>query len=117
MAKRQSKYLLMNYENITYERAAARYVFISYIFSKNILPRIYRSSNTILGLISIGLTIGIITAVLLYFFVRDLKVVNRNSLNIKRNEDMPSSDYIYPDDSEYQQRESQTFEHDGIDEQ
>ena len=73
--------------------------------------------NIILGLISIGLTIGIITAVLLYFFVRDFQVVNRNSLNISHNEDRISSDYTNSDDNEYHEDDSSTFEDDGVDEQ
>jgi hypothetical protein len=46
----------------------------------------------LLGIISIGLTVSVISAVLLYFFVRDLKIVNRNSLEtIQSGNVLPSN--------------------------
>jgi hypothetical protein len=39
--RRQSRYLLVNYENIAYERAAAQYTIIAYIFGDNFLTSFY----------------------------------------------------------------------------
>ncbi|CAF4919616.1 unnamed protein product, partial [Rotaria sp. Silwood1] len=98
MAKRRSEYMLKNYENITYERTAARYAFISYILS----------------IISIGLTVSIVTAVLLYFFVRDLKIINRNPLKNIQYQDVSSSDHINTVNNQQQEQDINVYEDEQI---
>ncbi|CAF1279278.1 unnamed protein product [Adineta steineri] len=94
MAKRQSKYMLTNYENVVYERIAARYAFISYILS----------------IFSIGVTISIITIVLLYFFVRDLKIVNRNALSNIHYEDILSLNNTDIINNQHEEQDNISFE-------
>ncbi|CAF4429591.1 unnamed protein product, partial [Rotaria sp. Silwood2] len=98
MARRRSEYMLKNYENIIYERTAARYAFISYILS----------------IISIGLTVSIITAVLFYFFVRDLKTINRNSLKNIRYQDVLSSDHVNTVNNQQQEQDINAYEDEEI---
>jgi hypothetical protein len=58
----------------------------------------------LLGIISIGLTVSVISAVLLYFFVRDLKIVNRNSLEtIQSGNVLPSNNVDTVGDSQEEQ--------------
>ncbi|CAF3017121.1 unnamed protein product [Rotaria sp. Silwood2] len=90
--------MLKNYENIIYERTAARYAFISYILS----------------IISIGLTVSIITAVLFYFFVRDLKTINRNSLKNIRYQDVLSSDHVNTVNNQQQEQDINAYEDEEI---
>ena len=56
----------------------------------------------VLGLISIGLTIGLIIAVLLYFFIRDL--------NVNQYKTMSSLSYRTLLKNEYLHRENVPFE-------
>ncbi|CAF3402100.1 unnamed protein product [Rotaria socialis] len=98
MAKRRSEYMLKNYENIIYERAAARYAFISYILS----------------IISIGLTVSIITGILLYFLVIDLKIANRIPLNSIRDQDMSSMKPIDITKSQQQEQDLAAYENEEI---
>ncbi|CAF4378961.1 unnamed protein product, partial [Rotaria sordida] len=58
----------------------------------------------------IGLTVSIITAVLLYFFVRDLKIINRNPLNSIRYQDVPSSDHIDTVNNQQQEQDINDYE-------
>ncbi len=61
-----------------------------------------------------GLTVSIITAVLLYFFIHDLELVNRNSLNTIQYEDVIPSVNTNTVDNQQQEQHSTTFEDIGV---
>ena len=113
MAKRQSR-RSMDFQSIADERTAARYAFFSYILSKGIQNEISIRVIATLGLISIGLTIAMIIAVLLYFFIRDLHTINRNSANTNHDKGMTSLSYSNHVHDEYLNRERANFEDVGI---
>lgn len=100
LAKRQSR-RSMDFQSVPDERNAARYAFFSYILSKGIHNEILIRVIPTLGLISIGLTMAMIMAVLLYFFIRDLYTIHRNPANTNHYKGMTSLKYRNLVDHEY----------------
>ena len=74
------------------------------------------------GILSIGLTIGLISSVLLYFFVRDLKIIRQETAKHRYQEDdhlssSPVTDVFTSRTQPLEKKDDNLFDHDESEEE